>query len=409
MKQAWQWIKEYDPVMIGAALALSVAGILLIYSSQHYATAQHFRDFYLKQIIWLGISLAGCYLAMVVPLRVHEVFAYVYLIAVCGALIVLFVIGRQVGGATRWVVLGPAYIQPSELAKLAVTVSLARYLAYTKRPILSARTLLGVLLLVGVTAVLVLRQPDLGTSLVFWAVAVVMLFWAGANPLVLFLILSPALSLILAFHWISWILFFVSVLVALHHLRPSLWAALGTIVANLAFGIITPIVWNSLLDYQKKRILTFLDPGTDPTGAGYQIIQSKVAIGSGGIFGKGFLQGSQSRLDFLPARHTDFIFSVAGEEFGFLGAVIIIGLFALLLWRMISIGFLARNRFNCFLAGGIMAIVGFQMLVNIGMALGLAPVTGLPLPFVSYGGSSLMAFWFMIGLLANVHRHWQEY
>jgi len=409
MKQFWRWAKEYDPVMVGATLVLSVAGILLVYSSQHNAAGEYLRGFYLKQVIWLGVALAGFYIAVVVSLRVHEVFAYVYLLIICGALLLLIILGRQDGGAARWVLLGPAYIQPSELAKLAIIVSLARYLAYTKRSVLSARTLLGVLMLVGITAALVLRQPDLGTSLVFWAVAVVMLFWAGASSLVLFLILSPALSLILAFNWISWIVFFIIVLAALHYLRPSLWAAVGVIVANLAFGIVTPIIWHRLLDYQQKRILTFLDPGTDPTGAGYQIIQSKVAIGSGGMLGKGFLQGTQSRLDFLPARHTDFIFSVAGEEFGLLGGVLIIGLFVLIMWRIVSIGYMSRNRFNRFLAGGILAVMGFQMLVNIAMTLGLAPVTGLPLPFVSYGGSSLVVFWIMIGLMANVRRHWQEY
>ena len=409
MKQFWQWVKEHDALMIGSALGLSITGILLIYSSHHSATGGYYQDFYLKQIIWLGMAFAAFYLAVTIPLRVHEVFAYVYLLVICGALLFLIMMGHQIAGAARWIFLGPAYIQPSELAKIAVIISLARYLAYSKRAVLSVRTLLGVLALVGTTAALVLKQPDLGTSLVFWAVAVTMLFWAGAPPLTLFLILSPVLSLILAFHWISWIVFFILVLVILHHHRPSLWAAGSVIVANLAFGIITPIIWKGLLDYQKKRILTFLDPGTDSMGAGYQIIQSKVAIGSGGIFGKGFLQGTQSRLDFLPARHTDFIFSVAGEEFGLLGGLFIIGLFVLLMWRIATIGFVTRNRFNRFLACGVLATIGFQMLINIGMTTGLAPVTGLPLPLVSYGGSSLVVFWIMIGLVANIHRHWQEY
>jgi len=409
MKRFWQWAREFDPTLVASALALSAAGILLIYSSQQNAAGEVFRSYYARQIIWLGVALIGFVVAVAVPLRLHEVFAYIYLLIAWGVLLLLIVLGRQGGGAARWVFVGPAYIQPSELAKLAVIFALARYLAYTKRPILAARTLLGTFFLVGITAGLVIKQPDLGTSLVFWAVAVVMLFGAGASPLVLFLILSPSLSLVFAFHWVSWIIFFVIVLVALYYLRPNLWATVGVVVANLAFGIVTPIIWNRLLDYQKQRILTFLDPGTDPAGAGYQIIQSKVAIGSGGWLGKGFLQGTQSRLDFLPARHTDFIFSVAGEEFGLLGGVLIIGLFSLLMWRIISVGFMSRNRFNRFLAGGILSVIGFQMLVNIGMALGLMPVTGLPLPFVSYGGSSLVIFWVMIGLLVNIRRHWQEY
>ncbi len=408
MRQVWAKIRDYDPVLIGSALALSIIGIILIYSSQHNSTGEYFRNLYLRQIIWLGVALVAFIFAVLIPLRMHEVFAYVYLVGIWAILILLIIVGRK-AGAARWVSLGPAYIQPSELAKLAVIFALSRYLAYLKRPVLSPRAISGIMILVLVTSGLVLKQPDLGTSLVFWAVVVTMLFWAGASPLVLFLTLSPLLSLVFAFHWISWIIFFLLVLVALNHVRPNLWTAVGVVAANLAFGIITPLIWGRLLDYQKKRILTFLDPGTDPTGAGYQIIQSKVAIGSGGLFGKGFLQGTQSRLDFLPARHTDFIFSVAGEEFGLFGAMIIIGLFALLMWHIVSIGSMPRNNFNRSLAGGILAVIGFQMLVNIGMAVGMAPVTGLPLPFVSYGGSSLVIFWVMIGLLVNVRRHWQEY
>lgn len=409
MKLFWRWAREYDPILIVSALSLSIIGILLIYSSQHTAAGEYARGYYMRQITWLSLALAAFVVAAWVPLRMHEVFAYIYLVAIWGILILLIVVGGKGSGAARWVYVGPAYIQPSELAKLAVLFALSRYLAYTKRPILSARTLLGLLMLVGITAALVLKQPDLGTSLVFWVVVVVMLFWAGASPLVLFLIISPVIGMVLAFHWMSWIVFFSLVLLALYRLRPNLWASVGVVAANLAFGIITPLTWNRLLDYQKKRILTFLDPGTDPAGAGYQLIQSKVAIGSGGVFGKGFLEGTQSRLDFLPARHTDFIFSVAGEEFGLIGGLVIICLFTLLMWRIISIGFMPRNRFNRFLAGGILTVIGFQMLVNTGMALGLMPVTGLPLPFVSYGGSSLVIFWVMIGLLVNIRRHWQEY
>lgn len=178
---------------------------------------------------------------------------------------------------------------------------------------------------------------------------------------------------------------------------------------NLLFGIITPIVWNHLLPYQRMRILIFLDPGADPRGAGYQIIQSKVAIGSGGFWGKGFLNGTQTGLHFLPAKHTDFIFSVCGEEFGFWGSFIVLTLFVIFLWHAIGIGYRARNRFGRFLAVGAAGIVGFQLLVNAGMTLGVMPVTGIPLPFVSYGGSSLLLFWTLTGLLVNVRRNWLEY
>ena len=180
-------------------------------------------------------------------------------------------------------------------------------------------------------------------------------------------------------------------------------------MANLIFGVVTPIIWGRLAEYQKLRILTFLNPEQDPRGAGYQIIQSKIAIGSGGIFGKGFLNGSQSRLDFIPERHTDFIFSVLGEEFGLWGAMIVLGLFGFLLVRSIQIARRCRSRFASHIVMGAAAILMFQMLVNIGMTLGFMPVTGLPLPFVSYGGTSLVLAWVLIGLIVNADYHWQEY
>ena len=409
MRRFWEWAREYEPGTVGAALVLSVIGILLIYSAQHNAASEYFRNLYLRQSLWLLLAGVGFTAATLIPLRLCEAFAYVFLAVVWAVLILLILMGQQVAGAARWVMLGPANIQPSEVAKLALILAVSRYLTYLKRPLLSARTILVVLAVVGVTSALVLKQPDLGTSLVFWATAVAVLFWAGVPPLVLFLIFSPVLSLILAFHWLIWIVFFLVVLAVLHYTHPNLWSAVGVVTANLAFGIITPIVWSHLHNYQQKRILVFLDPGTDPAGAGYQIIQSKVAIGSGGLLGRGFLRGTQSGLEFLPARHTDFVFSVGAEEFGLLGGIVIVALFALLLWRVTSIGFAARNKFSRFLAGGILSVVGFQMLVNIGMAVGLMPVSGLPLPFVSYGGSSLFLFWTMIGLIVNIHRHRHEY
>ena len=411
MRLPWRFnprtIRESDPILIGSALCLTLIGIALIYAAQYNSPDADMRALWTRQITWLGVALIGFFIAAKVPLRLHEVLAYVYLGALGLILIGILVLEHDVGG--RWIALGPAYLQPSEFGKLAVLFALCRYLAYLKRPLAGWQPLMSVALLVGPITLLVLKQPDLGTSLVFMAMTFILLFWGGIPPLTLFFLVSPVISLVLAFSWISFILFIAVLITVLALTRPRLIQATAVVGANLLFGIITPIVWNHLLPYQRMRILIFLDPGADPRRAGYQIIQSKVAIGSGGIFGKGFLGGTQTGLHFLPAKHTDFIFSVCGEEFGFWGATLVLILFAVYLWRAISIGDRARNRFGRFLAIGIAGIAGFQLLVNVGMTVGLMPVTGIPLPFVSYGGSSLLLFWTLTGLLVNVRRNWLEY
>jgi len=400
-------IRESDPILVGSAVCLTAIGVVLIYAAQYNSLDPNLRHLWIRQLTWCGVALAGFFVAAKVPLRLHEVLAYVYLGILGLVLAGLLLLGRDVGG--RWISLGPAYIQPSEFGKLAVLFALCRYLAYLKRPLSGWQPLLTVSLLVGPITLLVLKQPDLGTSLVFMALTLILLFWGGIPPLVLFFIVSPAISLVLAFSWISWIAFATVLIIILALARPRLIISTAVVAVNLMFGIITPLVWNHLLPYQRMRILIYLDPGADPRGAGYQIIQSKVAIGSGGLFGKGFLGGTQTGLHFLPAKHTDFIFSVCGEEFGFWGSALVLILFAIFLWRAVSIGDRARNRFGRFLAVGVAGIAGFQVLVNAGMTLGLMPVTGIPLPFVSYGGSSLLLFWILTGLLVNIRRNWLEY
>jgi rod shape determining protein RodA len=208
---------------------------------------------------------------------------------------------------------------------------------------------------------------------------------------------------------LAWALYLVALLLVLYFSRPGLLFAVGVTVANLIFGMMTPLVWNRLADYQRMRIVIFLDPGRDPLRAGYQIIQSIISIGSGGLFGKGYLGGSQTRLEYLPVRHTDFVFSVLGEELGFIGGAIVIGLLAFIVYRGLQIAAKCRSTFLGTLSWGVVTIIFFQAVVNIGMTLGLMPVTGLPLPFVSYGGTSLVFFWVLIGLLVLADRHWLDY
>ncbi len=403
-----QW-KDFDIWLFIAALALSLIGIFLIFSAKYHSTNPSDHHLYLKQILWVVFGLMVGGVIFYIPLRFHEVFSYFYYLLAVACLALLLLSGTNQFVSARWFKLGWINFQPSEFAKLAFIFALARYLSYTKRSIFSFKWLITVVVLVCLPAALILKQPDLGTSLVFFALFLSMLFWAGVPILFLLVLVSPLLSLLSGFHWFTWALFFLAFLLVLYYLRPGLIFGGFMVLLNLVVGTVTPLVWNRLHDYQKLRILTFLDPGRDTQGTGYQILQSKVAIGSGGVLGKGFLQGSQTKLAFLPMQHTDFIFTVVGEEFGIIGALVILSLFGFLIARGILIAKKARNTFASFTALGITTIFAFQMLVNIGMVIGVMPVTGLPLPFLSYGGSSMLLSWICVGLLLVICYKWYEY
>ena len=402
-------VHDLDWKLIVAALLLSVTGILLIYSAQHHSddpTAQHY---YLRQLIWLGLALVAFAVTISLPPRFYDFFAYLFYGIMVALLAVILMMGSRQMGAARWFSVGPLNFQPSEFAKLAVLLVLARYFAYTKLPPESKRRLAFSFILIAIPAGLILKQPDLGTALVYFVLLFSLWFFSGLRPLYLILTISPLVSMVAAFHWVAWAVYFLVLLILLFVRRPAISFAVLVTVVNLAFGMMTPLVWNRLADYQKMRILIFLDPGRDPQRAGYQIIQSIISIGSGGIFGKGFLGGSQTRLEYLPVRHTDFVFSVLGEEIGLIGGVIVIGLFAFIILRGLKIAAKCRSTFMSTVAWGVVTIIFFQTLVNIGMTLGLMPVTGLPLPLMSYGGTSLVFFWILIGLLVLADHRWQDY
>lgn len=401
--------RSLDWKLIGAAFALSVIGILLIMSATNYASSSFERDYYQRQAMWLCIALFVSAVIIHVPFRFLDLLAYFFYAVGLTLLVLVLLVGHTRMGASRWFDLGPLSLSPSDIGKIGLLLALSRFFAYTRLPVTSKRRLAFSALLMLVPAALVLKQPDLGTSLVFFVVLFALWFWSGLSPWYLLLILTPVASLIAASHWLSWAIYLVALLVFLTFLKPGMLFSVVAFTFNLGFGMITPFMWNRLADYQKSRIITFLDPGHDPRGAGYQIIQSKIAIGSGGLYGKGFLAGSQSRLDFLPERHTDFIFSVLGEEFGLLGCLVVIVLFSYLFFRCLKIALRCRSRFASYLIAGATAIILFQFVVNIGMAIGVMPVTGLPLPFLSYGGTALVLFWSLIALIVSADYNWQEY
>ena len=402
-------LRELDWHLLAPAIILSIIGIFLIYSAQYDATTGSSLGFYIRQLIWLVVAIVALFVVIRIPLRILDVIAYPYYLFALLMLLLVLLIGSARMGASRWFALGPLSVSPSDIGKLAILIALSRYFAYSKLAPESKRRLTLSALMTIIPVLLIMKQPDLGTSLVFVALLLSLWFWSGLSPYYLILIVSPLISLLAAFHWIPWIIYLAILIFYILLLRPGLVFGFFTVVINLAFGVFTPFVWNRLADYQKLRVLTFLDPGRDPRGAGYQIIQSKIAIGSGGLLGKGYLGGSQSQLKFLPERHTDFIFSVLGEEFGLLGTTFIVLLFAYLFYHGMKIASRCRSKFASNLAWGALTILFFQFYVNIGMTFGLMPVTGLPLPFVSYGGSSLVLAWSLIGLIILADRNRMEY
>lgn len=319
------------------------------------------------------------------------------------ALLVVIFIGTTANGAQSWVGIGGFYVQPSEFAKVGFIITLAGLMQER-----TANTIGMVVQVLAVTAVplaLIMLQPDLGTGLVFAAITLGMLYWANASLGWLVLLVSPMVAAI-TFGlylpaWFAWVAltFFIG-----WKTLPWRWfGAFAAAVVNLLSGGLGHLAWSFLKDYQKERLILFLNPDQDPLGGGYHLIQSRIAIGAGGLWGRGINQGTQTQLNFIPEQHTDFIFSAIGEETGFIGAVLILLLFWLVCLRLLIIAQNSKDNFGSLLAAGVLAMLVFQVFINIGMTIGLAPVTGIPLPWLSYGRSALLTNFIAIGLVESVY------
>lgn len=386
--------------LLGVALALAVGGLFFLYSAGQTATAGD-ADYWQFQFIWLFLALIAYAAIGFLPIRLVEKGSWI-VYGLSLLLLVVVLAFPAISGARSWIRFGPIGIQPSEFAKLAAILVVARWVASLERPPLKLTDLGMPGLLIGLPAGLTLLQPDLGTAMVFVLLLAGLCFWAGAPPVLVFLLLSPIVSTLLTFSLPVWSLYVVGVGVLLFFLNPGRGTWLYVAGTNLFMGIVSLPLWNSLAGYQKQRILVFLQPESDPRGAGWNVIQSKVAIGSGGWFGKGFLDGTQKRLAFLPERHTDFIFSVVGEELGFLGVVVAFTLFALLLLEGIRIAERSPEAFSSTLAFGLVTLLASHVTINTAMTVGLMPITGLPLPFLSKGGSFLVVCFIAVGLWRQV-------
>lgn len=355
-RRIWRGV---DRPLLWVTLALVVIGLVTLYSASYQRTVATGTPFLAKQAVWLILGLAAAVVLMMVDYHRWLEGAYLVYALNLGLLGLVLVAGETRGGAQRWLAAGPFTFQPSELAKLSTILALARYLGSHRDGPRGWRALLAPAGIALLPMVLIVKEPNLGTALLFLPIVIVMLVVWGL-PL------------------------------------KILWTLAGGGLALL------PIGWHFLHDYQRARLLVFVNPNLDPLGAGYTVLQSKIAIGSGLLWGRGWFTGTQNQLNFLPERHTDFIFSVLAEEWGFLGAIGLLGLFGLFLHRGFRIAAEARDPFGTLLVTGLMTMLGCHIVINLGMTIGLMPVVGLPLPFLSYGGSWLLTCLATIGMVCSV-------
>jgi rod shape determining protein RodA len=392
--------------LVALAATLTAFGVAMVYSAGQTDVPSFVEGLWRTQIIWAGLGISGAWVMSRFSVRGLEFMSLPVYLGATFLLLLLLFIGQGAGTAAStksWLAIGGVRLgQPSEFAKIAVVLMLARVLSAQR---VAPQTLLGMVpaaLIAGVPWLLIMAQPDLGTGIVFIGIFFAMLFWSGVSWPLLVMAASPGISLILAFSTGVWGAWFLLLLALVAWKRPS-WIESSVLVGtNVVMGVFAPILWDKLNPYQRQRLLVFLDPSIDPRASGYHLIQSQVAIGSGGFFGKGFTEGSQKRLAFLPEQQTDFIFAVIGEELGFLGVVLVLVLFCVLLLRTVRIAGRASSPFASLVAFGLTAAVFTHILVNVGMTIGLMPITGIPLPFISYGGSFMLATWLSVGLLVLV-------
>jgi len=404
-----EYLKEYfDYKALLICLGLVALGLLSVYSATYDVGAAAAFD---KQLVWAGIGFAALVATAIFPLKTLQRISLPLYIGTLGVLLVILVIGHTVAGSKSWFGVAKGFGgQPSEFAKVTTVLALAAFLARTAISLSNPKHLIIAIGIVALPMALVLVEPDLGTSVVFFLMLLPVLYWAGASNFVLAAILAPIIAAAGALF--GTLVLLVSLIISgalLYATRQNRFAVAVAFALTLAVGLSVQAVYERLPAYQQKRISTFLNPGSEQKGAGYNVYQSKVAIGSGGFFGKGYLQGTQTQLNFIPEQWTDFIFCVPGEEFGFVGASIVIGLFTGLLLHGVKVAGMSKNKFASAAAIGITGVFGVHILINVGMSMGLLPVIGIPLPFLSYGGSALVANMAMVGLLMNFYSNRKEH
>lgn len=395
-----------DRPLVLTLLALAAYGLAMVYSAGQTDLPTAAERAWVRQLVWMVLAIGMGAVAFRLSFRILEWVAPVLYGLGLALLVVTLVVGTGAGtaaGTKSWLAIGGVRIgQPVELAKIGAILLLARHLSGLRQPPQTLVDLVRPGLIALGPFLLVMLQPDLGSAIVFIVILFAMLFWTGVKPSLLLLLASPIISLLLAVDtrwWGAWI-FLLTVLLLLWRT----YVAEGVLIwlVNSAMGVVAIILWNGLKPYQQKRLMSFVNPEADPAGSAYQAIQSKVAIGSGGWFGNGYLHGPQKRLAFLPEQPTDFIFSVVGEELGFVGVVVALALFLALFLRLVRIARRATNPFSSLVVFGILGLLFAHVFENVGMTISVMPITGIPLPFFSYGGSFVLACGISMGLVLRV-------
>lgn len=398
--------KNFDLTTFISILLLTIGGLIAIYSATFATDSINLSKRFDQQ---LSFAIAGVVVMVgvaFVPVRWLSAMTWPFYILGLITLVYVLFFGTEVYGQRNWITLGSFQFQPSEIAKLATIMAVAKYMN-GDRDLTRIGTLVFTIALIIVPTVLILLEPDPGTSVIFLGLTLVMLLWSGVDLFLLFAVVAPALTAIVSLFGRTPMMLgvFISGLMMFFAFRK------GILATALAFAIVigaafsTNMVYDSLKPYQKTRIQVLLDPELDPLGAGYNVIQTRMAIGSGGLTGKGYLEGTQTQLRYVPKQWTDFIISVPAEEFGFVGSIILVLIYAFVIFRGVAIASSVRSKFSSVLAIGITGIWFLHITINIGMTLGLLPVVGIPLPFMSYGGTALMTNLIMGGILMNLYRN----
>ena len=388
-------------------MCLSFIGLIALNSISHQNTTIIQNPFY-KQLFFLFIASFSFSFSFITPKYIIHKYAFI-IYGVGIFIVILPFFGSPHAGTYRWLNVGlPFNFQPSEFVKIFSVIALARYLSDNNLKIYKFRSIVLPILIALFPALIVLNQPDLGTALVMLSIVFPMLYWAGARPFYLFLLIAPILSILTAFNVILFSIWALIIAIVIFYARTKIIAGVGYFFGNIFFGLLARPIWDMLNSYQQNRIITFVYPEKDPLGAAYQIIQSKTAIGSGGFFGKGWGYGTQTHLKFLPVQESDFILSVIGEELGFIIIATILITFGYLLNTIIRYSFLSKDKFSSLILLGLGSIILAHVFVNTAMTVGLIPVKGLPLPFISAGGTFLVTSYLMIGLIMRFSIHYSD-
>ena len=394
-------LKEAPLHWLVLVFILNGFGLITLYSISQGGASFSFSSRFVKFLFWFFPAFGAFFFFLGLPKRLIHEYSYIAVVFAFASLFLPY-LTDPVAGTYRWISIGSVNFQPAEVMKWLVVIALARYLSDHRLQLKKVQSLFVPIIAVMIPAGVIAKQPDLGSAVIIVAPLIPLLYWVGARPLHIFLLLAPIFSIITAFNYYTFTVWMIFIAVILFFSRSTLRVMLAHFFGNVFLGLLTPAIWNNLRVYQKERVLVLLDVTRDPLGAAYQVIQSQTAIGSGGLWGKGFGHGTQTHLKFLPEQETDFIFSVIGEEFGFIAVAFILVLFAFLLLDMIQRAYKTSERFPSLVLFGITALFMSHIFVNVGMTVNLLPVKGLPLPFISYGGTFLVSCYAMLGLAMNM-------